>query len=113
MNERTDTAAVDRPAVADAAGSGLDAATTAPTLSMADAIEIAQTCQLAGRADLIASFLASNTAPAQVRHQLLSAQAEASPEISSRIAPDAALSAARNPLIDAAKRLAQPAGKEI
>lgn len=111
MNERTDTAAVDRPAVADAAGSGLELA--AATLSMADAIEIAQTCQLAGRADLIAGFLESNTAPAQVRQQLLSAQAEASPEISSRIAPDAALSAARNPLIDAAKRLAQPAAKEI
>lgn len=111
MNERTDTAAVDRPAVADAAGSGLELA--AATLSMADAIEIAQTCQLAGRADLIAGFLESNTAPAQVRQQLLSAQADASPEISSRIAPDAALSAASNPLIDAAKRLAQPAGKEI
>lgn len=110
MNERTDTAAVDRPAVADAAGSGLELA--AATLSMADAIEIAQTCQLAGRADLIAGFLESNTAPAQVRQQLLSTQAEASPKISSRIAPDAALSAARNPLIDAAKRLAQPAAKE-
>ena len=102
---------MDRPVVADAAGSGLELA--AATLSMADAIEIAQTCQLAGRADLIAGFLESNTAPAQVRQQLLSAQAEASPEISSRIAPDAALSAARNPLIDAAKRLAQPAAKEI
>ncbi|PAT41987.1 S49 family peptidase [Vandammella animalimorsus] len=112
MNERTDTAAVDRPAVADAAGSVLEPAAAA-TLSMADAIEIAQTCQLAGRADLIPGFLAGNTAPAQVRQQLLSAQADTSPEISSRIAPDAALSAASNPLIDAVKRLAQPAGKEI
>ena len=34
------------------------------------------------------------------------AQAEASPEIVSRIAPDAARPAASNPLIDAAKQLA-------
>ena len=44
---------------------------------MADAVEIAQTCQLAGRADLIAGFLEANTAPATVRSQLLSAKAEA------------------------------------
>jgi hypothetical protein len=71
-----------------------------------EAIEIAQTCTLAGRADLIAGFLEAQVTPAQVRSQLLAAQADASPEIVSRIAPDAAASAASNPLIDAAKRLA-------
>ena len=83
-------------------------------MNVADAIEIAQTCTLAGRTDLIAGFLETQTAPATVRSQLLAAQAEASPEISSRITPDAARPAASNPLIDAAKNLAaQPAKKEI
>ena len=83
-------------------------------MSVADAVEIAQTCQLAGRADLIAGFLEANTAPATVRSQLLSAKAEASPEITSRIAPDAARPVASNPLIDAAKQIAaQSTKKEI
>ncbi|WP_124982714.1 S49 family peptidase [Ralstonia solanacearum] len=111
MNERSDPAALDRP-LADLAGS--PAQPSAATLNVADAIEIAQTCTLAGRADLIAGFLETNTAPATVRSRLLAAQAEASPEISSRIAPDAARPPASNPLIDAAKQLAaQSAKKEI
>lgn len=40
-----------------------------------------------------------------MRSQLLAAKAEASPEIVSRIAPDAAASTS-NPLLDAAKQLA-------
>ena len=112
MNDRTDTAALDRP-LADPAGSPAQPSAAA-TLNVADAIEIAQTCTLAGRADLIAGFLETNTAPATVRSRLLAAQAEASPEISSRIAPDAARPPASNPLIDAAKQLAaQSAKKEI
>lgn len=75
-------------------------------MAVADAIEIAQTCTLAGRADLIAGFLEARTPPAKVRAQLLAAQAEASPEIVTRIAPDAAASAANNPLLEAAKQLA-------
>ena len=54
--------------------------------TVADAVEIAQTCTLAGRADLIAGFLEAQVAPATVRSRLLVAQAEASPEIVSRIA---------------------------
>lgn len=104
MNDRTDPAALDRP-VADPAGS-VSQPSAAATLNVADAIEIAQTCQLAGRADLIAGFLENNTAPAKVRSQLLSAKADASPEIVSRIAPDATRPAPSNPLIDAAKNLA-------
>ncbi len=112
MNERSDPAAVDRP-LADPAGSPAQPSAVA-TLNVADAIEIAQTCTLAGRADLIAGFLETNTAPATVRSRLLAAQAEASPEITSRIAPDAARPPASNPLIDAAKQLAaQSAKKEI
>lgn len=103
MNDRTDPAALDRP-LADPVGSPSQSPTA--TLTVADAVEIAQTCQLAGRADLIAGFLEANTAPATVRSQLLSAKAEASPEIVSRIAPDAARPAPANPLLEAARNLA-------
>jgi signal peptide peptidase SppA len=117
MNDRTDPAASDRP-LADPAGShpqpSATATATATALSVADAVEIAQTCTLAGRTDLIAGFLEAQSSPAQVRSQLLAAQAEASPEITSRIAPDAARPVASNPLIDAAKQIAaQSTKKEI
>ena len=113
MNDRTDPAASDRP-LADPAGSHPQPFATATALSVADAVEIAQTCTLAGRTDLIAGFLEAQSSPAQVRSQLLAAQAEASPEITSRIAPDAARPVASNPLIDAAKQIAaQSTKKEI
>lgn len=119
MNDRTDPAATNRPA-ADPAGSAPQPATAAPALatsaqyeprSMADALEIAQTCTLAGRTDLIAGFLEAKASPAQVRSQLLAAQADASPEIVSRIDPQspAALANAahpaspHNPLVQAVK----------
>ena len=119
MNDRTDPAAPDRP-LADPAGSHPQpsATATATALSVADAVEIAQTCTLAGRTDLIAGFLEAQSSPAKVRSQLLSAQAEASPEITSLIRPDSAADAARisatSPLIDAAKWIAaQSTKKEI
>ena len=119
MNDRTDPAAPDRP-LADPAGihPQPSATATATALSVADAVEIAQTCTLAGRTDLIAGFLEAQSSPAKVRSQLLSAQAEASPEITSLIRPDSAADAARisatSPLIDAAKRIAaQSTKKEI
>jgi len=74
------------------------------------ALEIAQTCTLAGRTDLIVGFLEAGLTPARVRHQLLGLQAEASPEIASRIAPVTtpyprpATDAADNPLLQAVKR---------
>ena len=115
MNDRTDLAASDRP-LADPAGSHPQpsATATATALSVADAVEIAQTCTLAGRTDLIAGFLEAQSSPSKVRSQLLAAQAEASPEITSHIAPDAARPLASNPLIDAAKQIAaQSSKKEI
>lgn len=113
MNDRTDPAASDRP-LADPAGSHPQPSATATALSVADAVEIAQTCTLAGRTDLIAGFLEAQSSPSKVRSQLLAAQAEASPEITSRIAPDAARPVASNPLIDAAKQIAaQSTNKEI
>ena len=60
----------------------------------------------------VAGFLEANDSPAKVRSQLLAAQAEASPEITSRIAPDAARPAASNPLIDAAKQIAAQSTKK-
>jgi capsid assembly protease len=119
MNDRTDPAASDRPA-ADSAGSAPQPAPATPAVaapiqsearSMADALEIAQTCTLAGRTDLIAGFLESQASPAQVRSQLLAARADASPEIVSRIDPQAAMASANsgnpssphNPLVQAVK----------
>lgn len=124
MNDRTDPAAPDRPA-ADSAGSAPQPATAAPAVaatsmaapaqsesrSTADALEIAQTCTLAGRTDLIAGFLEAQASPAQVRSQLLAAQADASPEIVSRIDPQSPVALANaahpaspyNPLVQAVK----------
>jgi len=75
------------------------------------ALEIAQTCTLAGRTDLIVGFLEAGATPARVRHDLLSLQADASPEIASRVPPATgsyarppARDPADNPLIQAVKR---------
>jgi signal peptide peptidase SppA len=119
MNDRTDPAATDRPA-ADPAGSAPQPNTAATAVaapiqsearSMADALEIAQTCTLAGRTDLIAGFLEAQTSPAKVRSQLLAAQADASLEIVSRIDPQSPVALANaahpasphNPLVQAVK----------
>ena len=68
------------------------AATTSNTeaaFAVSDAIEVAQSCTLAGRTDLIAGFLEAKVAPSQVRSQLLTAMAQQSTEIVSRIDPNA------------------------
>jgi signal peptide peptidase SppA len=90
-------------------------ATTAPSdsaFAVSDAIEIAQSCTLAGRTDLIAGFLEAKVAPSQVRSQLLTAMAQQSTEIVSRIDPNAAVrqematsnpTSPDNPLIAAVK----------
>ena len=114
QNHHSDLAAPDRPN-ADPGGSTPGtpqlAAATATAMAMAQAVEIAQTCALAGRTDLIAGFLESQASAAQVRSQLLAAQAEASPEIRSLISPDAPAPTASSPglantVIQAAKQLA-------
>lgn len=91
------------------------AATTSNTeaaFAVSDAIEIAQSCTLAGRTDLIAGFLEAKVAPSQVRSQLLTAMAQQSTEIVSRIDPNAAVrqemaasnpASPDNPLIQAVK----------
>ena len=112
-NDLTSPAVPDTPAADPAARPSQQASATAMTV--ANAVEIAQTCTLAGRTDLIAGFLEARATPAQVRSQLLAAQAEASPEIHSVISPDAAPQAsaspsAANPVIQAAKQLATQSG---
>jgi len=86
-------------------------ATAAPVEGQRDAaLDIAQTCTLAGRPELIAGFLEAGLSPARVRHQLLAMQADASPEIASRIAPVTGpyprpgADPADNPLIQVVKR---------
>lgn len=90
MTTQPDLAAVDAP-TADAAGSIAQpaAVAAAPVASHTDAVEIAQLCALAGRTDLIAGFLETRATPERVRSHLLAARAEASPEIASRIDPQA------------------------
>ena len=86
----------------------VDPVTPAIPMAISDAVDIAETCQLAGRSDLIAGFLEAAASPADVRRQLLAAQADASPEVTSRIDPNAparaAMAAAENPLLQAVKQ---------
>ena len=102
------------PLLSDAAANQLQptATTATDSFSVADAVEVAQTCALAGRTDLVAGFLEAKASPAKVRSQLLAAQADSSPEIVSRIDPNAATKASLsagnpaspdNPLIHAVK----------
>ena len=80
--------------------------------SRADAVAIAELCQLAGHPELTAAFLADGVSEAQVRKALLASRAD-SPEIRSTIAPDASApqqsQSAANPLMAAVKKLT---GKE-
>ena len=84
----------------------------APGASHADAIAIAELCQLAGHSELTARFLSEGATESQVRKSLLAARAE-SVEIHSTITPidgDNALHRpAANPLMAAIKKLT---GKE-
>jgi hypothetical protein len=77
----------------------------------ADAVAIAELCQLAGQSQRIASFLANDTSETEVRKALLASRAEGQ-EIQSHIHPDAVSQTAstdHNPLMKAVKKLT---GKE-
>jgi signal peptide peptidase SppA len=77
----------------------------------ADAVAIAELCQLAGQSQRIASFLANGTSETEVRKALLASRAEGQ-EIQSHLHPDAVSQAAstdHNPLMKAVKKLT---GKE-
>ena len=84
-----------------------DAIKTATQAARADALAIAELCQLAGQPQRIATFLAEGASESQVRRTLLASRAE-SPEITSVIHPDTATRAAspeQNPLMKAVKKL--------
>jgi hypothetical protein len=91
---------------------GDEASPATTDASRADAVAIAELCQLAGHPDLTAAFLAEGVSEAHVRKALLASRAD-SPEIRSTIAPDAAIpqqnQSAANPLMAAVKKLT---GKE-
>jgi len=73
----------------------------------AEALAIAELCQLAGQSDRILGFLAEGATPEQVRRVLLAVRAE-SPEIASRLHPDAAAQAVspeHGPLMRAVRRM--------
>ena len=79
----------------------------AVTQVRADAVAIAELCQLAGQPGLTLSFLNEGASVAQVRKTLLAGRAQGT-EISSLIHPDAASTAAspeQNPLMKAVKKL--------
>lgn len=83
-----------------------------PLMTIDDAQEVAELCALAGCPERTAAYLATRTMPTKVRSQLLNARAD-SPEITSRIVPDAThptpQSLNENPLVMAARARA---GKE-
>ena len=99
------TPEADKPVADEASPATTDA-------SRADAVAIAELCQLAGHPELTAAFLAEGVSEAQVRKALLESRAD-SPEIRSTIAPDASApqqsQSAANPLMAAVKKLT---GKE-
>ena len=71
--------------------------TSTPNFTVTDALEIAQTCSLAGRTDLTAAFIEAQVPPAKVRARLLADKADRSPEIASRIAPQGGTPHAQDP----------------
>ena len=98
---------VQSPAESSTADLADDAVKTATQAARADALAIAELCQLAGQPQRIAAFLAEGASESVVRRALLAARAE-SPEITSVIHPDAATRAAspeQNPLMKAVKKL--------
>lgn len=98
-------------------GADLDAARVqARTEAHAHALSIAELCELAGKPELTATYLAQGLAPDAVRQQLHATRAQAAaPEITSHIAPDAKPPVATpddNPLINTVKARAASARKE-
>ena len=84
-----------------------DAVNTATQAARADALAIAELCQLAGQPQRIATFLAEGASESEVRRTLLASRAEG-PEITSVIPHDAARKATpteQNTLMTAVKKL--------
>jgi signal peptide peptidase SppA len=108
--QTTPTTPVVEPGASAPAPAPAVAAAPVPAPAHFHAVEIAQACQLAGRPDLTLGFLASGATLDEVRSHLLASRAQASPAITTRIAPEAAASAPApqgpNPVVEAARALA-------
>lgn len=94
------------PAEAGANAAAVSASVVAPD-ARAEALAIAELCQLAGQPQRIVGFLAEGATPDQVRKALLASRAE-SPEIASRLNPDAPAlesSPEHGPLMRAVRRM--------
>ena len=111
----TDVASPATPAQADPVPTpDEDVVKAAVAAARADAVAVAELCQLAGQPQRTAAFLAEGASESQVRKSLLVGRAQ-SPEITSVIDPDAAAQSSseaspeRNPLMKAVKKLT---GKE-
>ena len=107
----TDVASPATPAQADPVPTpDEDVVKAAVAAARADAVAVAELCQLAGQPQRTAAFLAEGASESQVRKSLLVGRAQ-SPEITSVIDPDAAAqpggeaSPERNPLMKAVKKL--------
>ncbi len=97
-----------QPEIVKDPGAGVeDAVNAAAKTARADALEIAELCQLAGQPQRITAFLAQGTSATQVRRTLLESRTQ-SQEITSLIHPDAVAKASspeQNPLMQAVKKL--------
>ena len=108
--DKQDRTAFDEAAEARKDGTGNDVAAAvnaAVTQVRADAVAIAELCQLAGQPGFTAAFLNEGASVAQVRKTLLAGRAQGT-EISSLIHPDAAATTAspeQSPLMKAVKKL--------
>lgn len=85
-----------------------EAGAAAQATTQANALAVAELCQLAGHPERTATFLAEGSSEAEVRRTLLAARAD-SVEIASLIAPDPAASRSTqmlvNPLMAAVNKL--------
>lgn len=105
--DRTDADPAVQPQERGVGNNVASAVEAAVTQVRADAVAIAELCQLAGQPGLTLSFLSEGASVAQVRKTLLAGRAQGT-EISSLIHPDAAATAAspeQNPLMKAVKKL--------
>lgn len=105
--DRTDADPAVQPQERGVGNNVTSAVDAAVTQVRADAVAIAELCQLAGQPGLTLSFLSEGASVAQVRKTLLAGRAQGT-EISSLIHPDAASTAAspeQNPLMKAVKKL--------
>ena len=105
--DRTDADPAVQPQERGVGNNVTSAVDAAVTQVRADAVAIAELCQLAGQPGLTLSFLSEGASVAHVRKTLLAGRAQGT-EISSLIHPDAASTAAspeQNPLMKAVKKL--------